>query len=333
MTDDQNDDPRIGRRVLPEFPVPGPPTVPPPMTPPPPGTPPPGTLQSGGASSWRWYHALIAFFGGIFVAQIVVLLLAAIWTAASGRPLTELQDDSGFIVTASAINELIFIATAVLVARTAGRVSARDFGLRAAKLATAARRAALVYGGYFVALVIYGALVHLTPDSAPDRLGASDGTGQMLVFALLVAVLAPIAEEIFFRGMVFGALRNSIGLVPAALVSGLLFGAMHIDSGTSERLLQVIPLALFGVALALLYHWTGTLYAAIAVHATNNAVAVIAYAAKQESTFGIVLAAVLWAVMMAACILGPRLTDRERTVGPGPPGGPGGLPAEYSSGQ
>jgi membrane protease YdiL (CAAX protease family) len=83
----------------------------------------------------------------------------------------------------------------------------------------------------------------------------------MFFFALLVAVLAPIAEEIFFRGMIFRSLWNGMGLWPAAIVSGVLFGALHIDATTSERLLQVVPLVVLGVSFALLYSWTGTLFA------------------------------------------------------------------------
>lgn len=316
MTDDQTGSRPPDPSQRPELPVPGPPQIPLPVTPPPPGTPPPGALKRTGADGWRWYYALLAFFGGLFVSQVVVLMLGAIWSARTGRPLENLQDDSTFVVVASAINELVFIAAAVVVARMSGPVSARDFGLVRARFAPAAMRTAAIYGGYLVLLVIYSALVHLSPDDSPDRLGASGGAARMLAFALLVAVLAPIAEEIFFRGMVYRSLRNGAGVLPAALISGVFFGALHIDAGTTERLLQVVPLAVFGVMLALLYEWSGTLYASIAAHATNNSIAVVAYASKHDSDFGMILAGVLWLTMMLACTFGHRLTDRS--------GGPGG---------
>lgn len=304
--------------------------VPPPVTPPPYGTPPPGQLSEPGADGWRWYHALGAFVGGFIVAQIIVLIIGVVWAAQAGSSIERLQDDSWFIVVAAAISELIFIAAAVLAARMTGRVRLRDFGLLRARLGQAVAKSAAIYGGYIVLLVAYSAAVNLTPDDAPERLGASGGTANMLAFALLVAVLAPIAEEFFFRGMVYRSLRNSAGVLAAAIVSGIFFGALHIDATTSERLLQVVPLAVFGVLLALLYQWSGSLYSAIAVHATNNAIAVVAYADKHNSDFGMALAGALWLSMMLFCVLGPRLTDRPKGPRGGQLGPPGGGPGEYA---
>lgn len=330
MTDDQNGAPPPDPRYLPELPVPGPPPMPLPVTPAPPGTPPPGSLERPGPDGWRWYYALLAFFGGLVVSQIFVLIVGGIWAASDQSTLEKLQDDSTFIVVASAINELLFIATAWVVARFSGSVAWRDFGLVRAKFWPTLWKMLAVLGGYFLLLAIYNAAVNLAPDDAPDKLGAAGGAVNMLMFGLLVAVLAPIAEEIFFRGMIFRALRNGVGLWTAAIISGLLFGALHIDSTSTDRLLQVVPLAILGVSFALLYNWTGTLYSTIALHATNNAIAVAAYASKHDSDFGLVLAGVLWLAMMAFCAFGYRLTDRDR--GPDIDGiaPPGGGPVEYA---
>jgi membrane protease YdiL (CAAX protease family) len=310
VTDGQNGASPPDPRPLPERPVPGPPVLP--VTPPPAGTPPPGSLRPSGAEHWRWYYALIAFFGGLIVSQVAVLIIGGIWATTKGIAFDQLEKDSMFIVVASAVNELLFIATAYFVARLAGRVTWRDFGLVARRFWPTVGRIATVLVGYLALLAAYNALVKLAPDDAPDKLGASGGTLNMLLFGLLVAVLAPIAEEIFFRGMLFRALRNGAGLWPAAIISGLLFGSLHIDATTTERLLQVVPLVVLGIAFAMLYNWTGTLYSTIALHATNNAIAVAAYAGKQHSDFGLVLAGVLWLAMMLLCTLGPRLTDRRR---------------------
>ncbi|MFT4048575.1 MAG: type II CAAX endopeptidase family protein [Solirubrobacterales bacterium] len=315
-------------RYLPEFPIAGPP----PVTPPPPGTPPPGELEQQGepADRWTWWQAALAFFGGFFVSQVMVLLLGALWMLVSGMKFDALNDDSSFILVASALNELVFIAAAFWIARMTGPASLRDFGLRRSRFWPTVGKMAIVLFAYFLMLAIYNAIVNLAPDDAPDKLGAGDSNTHMLFFALLVAVLAPIAEEFFFRGFVFRALRNAMGVVAAAIVSGLLFGAMHIDSTSTDRLLQVIPLAVLGVSFALLYNWSGTLYAPIALHATNNAIAVAAYADKHNSDFGMVLAVVIWLGMMAFCALGWRFTDRAEE--PPPPGisGTGGGPVEYA---
>lgn len=311
MTDDLTGPPGERPRDLPEFPLAGPPTVPPAMTPPPDGTPPPGRLAISYADGWRWFHAALAFVGGFVAAQIAVLILGAIWIAFTGTKFEALDSDSTFVLVASAVNELFFIGSAYFVARLLGPVSLRDFGLLRAPLWGTIWKMAVVMAAYFVLLGVYSELVHLAPDTAPEKLGASTSNLHMLFFAILVGVLAPIGEEFFFRGFLYRALRNGLGVLGAAIVSGLLFGALHIDSSSTERLLQVVPLAVLGISFALLYQWTGTLYSTIALHATNNSIAVAAYADKHDSQFGIVVAAIVWLLMMLGCLLGPRLTDKR----------------------
>ena len=330
MTDDPFGPKAGDPRYLPELPVPGPPAVPPPVTPPPPGTPPPVSLGPSGADSWRWFFALYAFFGGLVVSQIVILIISGVWVAVNDTTLEKASDDSNFIVVVSAVSQLFFIATAVFVARLSGSFRWRDLGLVRAPFWRTLALMAAVMGSYLLILGIYNQLVNLAPDDAPEKLGANGGDLNMLFFALLVAVLAPIAEEIFFRGMIFRSLWNGMGLWPAAIVSGLLFGSLHIDSLTSDRLLQVIPLAVLGVSFALLYSWTGTLYSTIALHATNNAIAVAAYAEKQDSDFGLVLAGVLWLVMMLGCGFGYLLTDKKSDLPPPGLSGDGDGAVEYA---
>ncbi len=91
-------------------------------------------------------------------------------------------------------------------------------------------------------------------------------------FALALAgiaeiVAAPFAEELVMRGLVFGGLASRVGIVPAALVSGILFGALHVD------VFAFGPLAAEGCILALAYARSGNLLVPIALHATMNAIA------------------------------------------------------------
>jgi membrane protease YdiL (CAAX protease family) len=107
-------------------------------------------------------------------------------------------------------------------------------------------------------------------DRLPQELGADKSTVALLAVALLVCVIAPIAEEVFFRGYFFNALRSWKGLWPAAILTGLVFGAIHIGSAPAPFL---VPLAVFGFVLCLLYWRTGSLYPCIALHALNNSLA------------------------------------------------------------
>jgi uncharacterized protein len=83
---------------------------------------------------------------------------------------------------------------------------------------------------------------------------------------LLVAV-APFAEELFFRGFLYQAFRNSFGVLPGALLSAVIFGAIHLE------FFKLVQLAILGVILALLFEKTKSLWAPIILHAVNNSLA------------------------------------------------------------
>jgi len=99
-----------------------------------------------------------------------------------------------------------------------------------------------------------------------DRLG-TDATLEVLILVVILTVLGPLSEEFLFRGYIFRALRNWRGVWPAALAASVLFAATHIGW---LPIALLVPTALFGIAMCLLYHWTGSLYPCIAGHAINT---------------------------------------------------------------
>jgi len=123
---------------------------------------------------------------------------------------------------------------------------------------------------YYVAAIAYGALI-----TEPDQkdiardLGLDAGVLAAIPVVVLIVVVAPIAEEIFFRGMLFGGLRKRLSTFPAAAISALVFGALHATTGITA----VPPLIVFGFMLALLYERTGSLVPGMIAHAFNNALA------------------------------------------------------------
>ena len=81
------------------------------------------------------------------------------------------------------------------------------------------------------------------------------------------AVVAPVIEEIYFRGYVFRAYLQKKGLFPAFLFSSALFAAVHMN------LPAFVPIFAMGLLLSYAYRRTGSLLPCIVAHATNNAVA------------------------------------------------------------
>jgi membrane protease YdiL (CAAX protease family) len=90
----------------------------------------------------------------------------------------------------------------------------------------------------------------------------------------LILVVAPLAEEMFFRGFLFHGLWARIGFWPAALASGLLFALIHVSS--SEYIGLIIPFTIIGTLFAWLVARTGSLWNAVAVHFLFNAAGVTA---------------------------------------------------------
>lgn len=85
-----------------------------------------------------------------------------------------------------------------------------------------------------------------------------------LVILFLVVILGPIAEEVLFRGVLYGQLREVCSVTQAALIAGVLFGAYH------KNLVQGIYATIFGIILAYLYEKTNTIWGAIITHMMFN---------------------------------------------------------------
>lgn len=102
------------------------------------------------------------------------------------------------------------------------------------------------------------------PEAVAEILKTHKGAVNFLFDFASVGVIAPFAEELLFRGVIFAGLAQRLPLGWAAAVSGLIFGAAHLDPWS------IVPLAIVGTGLALLYRRTGSLWPNIIAHATFN---------------------------------------------------------------
>jgi membrane protease YdiL (CAAX protease family) len=172
-----------------------------------------------------------------------------------------------------------FVGVAWYLASLRARPRPADFGYRkvAPGLAIGAFFATAI--GYYVVSALYAQLIHLHgSEKLPKELGVSKSTAALVGAAVFVCVIAPIAEELFFRGFIFGALRRwrievagrNIGTWVAAVLTGILFGGAHLGSASLQYL---PPLAFLGCVLCLLRWWTRSLYPCMALHSFNNCLA------------------------------------------------------------
>jgi membrane protease YdiL (CAAX protease family) len=137
---------------------------------------------------------------------------------------------------------------------------------------------ALVFG--FLGSALWGlTLFALTEERAqePYLPQFGEGIGALLSLLVVAGVMAPLAEEILFRGFLFTGLTRFTGPIRAAMLSGALFAGMHL------QLLAFPALFVLGVVLALLYHRTGSLWMPILMHLCINVLATLAqFAAASE---------------------------------------------------
>ncbi|MXX81022.1 MAG: CPBP family intramembrane metalloprotease [Chloroflexi bacterium] len=115
----------------------------------------------------------------------------------------------------------------------------------------------------------------LEPQSTIDDKRLFVHPSVMIALAVLVVVCAPIYEEAFARGFVLGGLRPHWGLIPAFVVSSAVFSALHADLGS------LIPFALAGVILGVVYLRTGSLTAASMAHFGFNVIGLSATLVQQ----------------------------------------------------
>jgi len=150
-------------------------------------------------------------------------------------------------------------------ARTLGEMLAR-LGVRGFRPGTALKWSAAAIGAYLLFAIVYAGIF-----GVPEQEDIAEGFGALPVQILLIAIAAPVSEELCFRGMLFGGLRNRYPRWIAAAIAALVFGALHALTGISA----VPPLIAFGFILCLLYEKTGSILPGILLHMLNNSVALI----------------------------------------------------------
>jgi CAAX protease family protein len=260
--------------------------------------------------------ALLCGLATTIVVSIVVGLVAG----AAGADVE--HSPAGLDIGLTVFQNMALFGAAYLFARVISRPRAEDFGLgRPSRFWLAVGVLLAVWVTFFTFAAVWAAVLGLHEDSdLPDRLGAGDSTVNLVAVTILVTVVAPVGEELFFRGYFFGALRNWRGLWPAASITGLVFGAIHLGSAPVG---QLVPLAVFGMGLCLLYHWSGSLYPCIALHAFNNA---LAFGVGEGWPAGIIVAAMPVAAIVAVAIaaLIGRALGRRRPAAPRPAVAPAG---------
>ena len=192
-----------------------------------------GVVQSGWLASLDGAQQTLAYFFLYTTPYAVAFLLARVFAAIFGW---RIGPSLGF--RAFDVSEGVALALGVAIV---GRVLSTGWG---------------------VAISLLG----FEPPAELDvtALMPTDALGIVLLVALVV-IIGPVVEEIIFRGALYPAIRARTGAGLAMVLSGIVFGLIHVD-----LLWLVVPTALLGIALAWLYERTRSLWVPILCHAVFN---------------------------------------------------------------
>ncbi len=219
--------------------------------------------ESGKQPGWGLLEIVLVYLGVFFLTTLVGSYSLHLWWL-EGEPLGRfyLVAVAQFLVTTG----LVFIFT-----MGTKKAHWSDLGLRRTSL-----RELLVYGcGWGLLLVLFMLVVgwplsRLQPDIAPQLFetmlrNAQTGSAFVILF-FMGAVLAPVAEELFYRAMIYPFLRKALGPMWGMVLAGLVFGLAHWD------LWRTIPLAIGGIALCYVYEKTGSIFVPMLTHGVWNGV-------------------------------------------------------------
>lgn len=196
---------------------------------------------------------------------------------------------------------LLILAAWLTLKISLGRAGPAELGLRRVRgLGRAFGGAVLVYlvflGAQYVLIAIFG--------NPPDQQLVTDikhesATAVLVGFAAMTCVVAPVAEEIFFRGFMFRVFNAKLGPVWGTLLASVIFGLVHAPN----PVLGLIALGVLGAGLCVLYLRVQSIIPGMALHALNNSITFGITTKLHDAAFaGLVVASVGLVVAGASAV-------------------------------
>jgi membrane protease YdiL (CAAX protease family) len=238
------------------------------------------------------------------VMGIVFIVIGAFSAAVLGiahamDPTIKLDNppDSLTIVLTLVQDVCLVLAAALTFKIVFGRVRPADLGLRRV---TRWGYALMMMAALYVAFWIIAFALEQIFGKPPDQelvtdLKAEQSFAILAGYAVLTCIVAPICEEIFFRGFVFTTFARKLGPGWGALLAGGIFGLIHAPN----PVLGLVALGVLGVALCILYWTTQSIIPCMALHALNNS---ISFGATKSLDAWVFLALVIGSVGLVVAV-------------------------------
>lgn len=118
----------------------------------------------------------------------------------------------------------------------------------------------------FTCVLLVAKLLNYTPPQEPiyELIFKEQRPHLLMVISAMVAFIGPVIEEIFFRGFLYSALKKSLNITAAMLITACIFSLLHTN------VLGFVPITALGLFLAYLREKTGSLIPSITVHIIHN---------------------------------------------------------------
>src|SRR3954468_6490524 len=193
-----------------------------------------------------WYGLAGLGLALVFTLMASVLLVGIVGDA----------DAPGVNLTATLIQDAALVGAAIYLASLVAPPKPWQFGVRPFAWRTAIKWVLIAIGIYLGFQILYVAAFNpKETQTTLEDLGAGNGAAVTVLIGIMVVGVAPAVEEFFFRGFFYGALRNRFSFAAAALLDGLVFGAVHAPTG-----IQAVPtLVVLGIAFCIAYEATGSI--------------------------------------------------------------------------
>ena len=211
----------------------------------------------------------------LYGVGLLILSLGAVTALAVllGFPLGEDSERADVAAAVSTIAfELLFGAAVVLLAFRRGLGPAGLGFVRPSRWGPAvvawlgAYGILIAYGVLLLALEALGLDISDFGEGNSLPIDADSGVAVLALFGVAVVLVAPFAEELLFRALLFRGMRGYWPLAPSLALSGLAFGVFHVNPSV------ILPFAGVGALFAWANEQSGSLWTSIAAHAAFNGV-------------------------------------------------------------
>lgn len=234
---------------------------------------------------------VLLIVGVFFIALFAAAAISVAWLYANGHAAEVLAatrnqaNASGPVFIAFEVAQIaaeaVLVILILLVMPSLTRLSLRALGFRAIGLRTIGWAIVGTIGMVAVADVGSSLIAYFYPHAVHAQLvekifeNLRHNRGALIFFIVFAVVLQPIAEEMAFRVFIFNLFLRYGGFWIGAIVSGALFGAVHVVTGDADRVSGAL-LALGGMVLCWVYYRSRNAYTSMISHGLFNALSTAA---------------------------------------------------------